>query len=380
MEKTIYKYRDMIKNELIISQGDIFCNLPYLTYDHLIRSSPNILDKFQNERDEIFTKILQNGGQVQVEGFIDAHWGILASQDCDIRSKKDLIFFPLEPTKTLYKSQNILTAIDENIKNTTRKLYLPRISPPNRNKTYGPFEIIFHNPFNIPYNLIYKNLKNCWIARIIDPARKIFIGKLSHFYSRIPIEEIIFLENKEITKYFIKSWKNFWGSKEDQEDRFQAIITRIKQVKDILKLVKREQDLNDLFYFDIELLNNIKSFLACILWYENAEELMSKCNQVKENIEKDPDFANSIFKEIINEFIIQDDCFMNNWEEFFKTNEIEIKRIRKDKEKILGIFPDDLLETKKDYINYANDSLKTKNLLDKFPSCLKEYSQLFNRS
>ena len=126
----------MIKNELIISQGDIFCNLPYLTYDHLVRSGPDILDKFQNERDEIFTTILQNGGQVQVEGFVDAHWGILASQDCDIRSKKDLIFFPLEPTETLYESQNILTAIDDNIKNTTRKLYLPRIAPPDGSKTY----------------------------------------------------------------------------------------------------------------------------------------------------------------------------------------------------------------------------------------------------
>ena len=49
MENTIYKYRDMIKNELLISQGDIFSNLPYLAYDHLIRSSPDILDKFQNE-------------------------------------------------------------------------------------------------------------------------------------------------------------------------------------------------------------------------------------------------------------------------------------------------------------------------------------------
>ena len=77
------------------------------------------------------TTILKNGGQVQVEGFIDGHWGILASQDCDIRPNKYLIIFSLEYTKTPYESQNIIKAIDQNIKDTTRRLYLPRISPPN---------------------------------------------------------------------------------------------------------------------------------------------------------------------------------------------------------------------------------------------------------
>lgn len=321
MENTIYKYRDMIKNEFLISQGDIFCNLPYLTYDHLIRSSPDILDKFQNEKDEILTTILQNGGQIQVEGFIDAHWGILASQDCDIRPNKDLIFFPIELTKILIHSQNIIKAVDENIKDTTRRLYLPRISPPNGNRTYGPFEIIFHNPFNVPYNLIINNLKHCWKARIIEQARKIFIGKLSHFYSRIPIEEIIFLENEEITEYFNKNWKNFWRNKKDPEERFQEKITRIKQVRDVLTLIKREQDLQKIFCYDLELLTSIKKFLKFIPWFENAEELIEKCKNAELNVKEKPDIANSTFKDIISVFIIKEDSFLDKWKEFFKTNE-----------------------------------------------------------
>ena len=380
MEKTIYKYRDMSENELLISQGDIFCNLPYLTYDQLIQSGPGILDKFQNERDEILATILKNGGPVQVEGFIDGHWGILASQDCDIRPNKDLIFFPLEPTKTLYESQNIIRAIDDNIKNTTRKLYLPRISPRDGSKTYGPFEIIFHNPFNVPYNLINDNLEHCWKARIIESARKIFIGKLSHFYSRIPIEEIIFLENREITKYFTKGWKDFWGVKKDPEEKFQERITRIKQVRDVLRFVKREQDLHNIFYFDIDLITDIKRFLEYIPWYENAEELIKKCKKVELNVKEKPDVANSMFKDIIKEFIIQDDSFLIKWKEFFRINEINIKKIRKDKEKILGIFPDDILESEQDYVDYANKALNTKNLFDKFPAYLRRYSELFNNS
>ena len=279
MERTIYKYQDMIENDLLISQGDIFCNLPYLSYDQLIRSGPDILDKFQNEKDEILTILLKNGGQLQVEGFIDAHWGILASQDCDILPNKDLIFFPLEPTKILLPSQNIIKDIDAKIKDTTRRLYIPKISPPDDSRSYGPFEIIFHNPFNVPHNLIIENLKHCWKARIIEQARKIFIGKLYHFYSRIPIEEIIFLENKEITEYFNKGWKNFWKTKKDLDEKFQEKITRIKQVRDVLRLVKREQDLQNIFYYDLDLLTNVKKFLEYIPWFRNAEELRTKCKR-----------------------------------------------------------------------------------------------------
>ncbi|MFW9972114.1 MAG: hypothetical protein ACFFDF_18130 [Candidatus Odinarchaeota archaeon] len=380
MEKTIYRYRDRIENDLLISQGDIFCNLPYLTYDHLIRSSPDILDKFQNEKDEIFASILKNGGQIQVEGFIDAHWGILASQDCDIRPNKDLIFFPLELTKPLIESHDILNAIDINIKNTTRRLYLPKITPPNGKRTYGPFEIIFHNPFNVPYNLIVDNIEYCWRARIIEQARKIFIGKLSHFYSRIPIEEIIFLENREITKYFTKNWKDFWGYKKDLAEKFQEKINRVSQVRDVLKLVGRQQDMQNIFYYDLELLTNLKRFLEYIGWFENADELINKCKETELNVKERPDVSNSIFKYIINEFIIQENSFLDKWKEFFRTNESNIKKIRIENKKILGIFPDDKLETDQDYVKCANKTFKAKDLLGKFPPYLKNYSKLFNNN
>jgi len=380
MEITIYKYRDMIKNELLISQGDIFCNLPYLRYDFLIRSHPDILDKFQNEKDEILTKILKNGGHLQVEGFIDAHWGILASQDCDILPKKDLIFFPLEPTKIFLPSENIINDIDAKIKDTTRRLYIPKISPPDASRSYGPFEIIFHNPFNVPYNLIIENLKHCWKARIIEQARKIFIGKLSHFYSRIPIEEIIFLENEEITEYFNKGWKIFWKNKKDPDERFQKKITRIKQVRDVLRLVKREQDLQNIFYYDLDLLTNIKKFLEYIFWFKNAAELSTKCKNAELNAKERPDVANSMFKDIIQEFIIKEDSFLDKWKEFYKTNNSQIRKIRIEKVGILGIFPNDLLESQQDFVNFANKAVNAQSLIDRFPAYLKKYSEIFNNS
>lgn len=374
MKKTIYKYREMIENELLISQGDIFCNLPYLTYDYLIQSSPNLIAKFQNERDIILSTILRKGGKIQVEGFIDSHWGILASQDCDILPNKDLIFFPLEETKSLLNSQKITENIDNNIKNTTRRLYLPIISPPNTKKKYGPFDIIFHNPFNVPYNLIKDNLKHCWRARIIEPARKIFIGKLSHFYSRTPIEEIIFLENREITRYFSDNWKEFW---KETEEEFQKKANRIKEARKVLKFVKREQDLNKIFYFDRELISNIKDFLTNIYWYKNAKDLIEKCNDLTLKIENEPNVANSMFKDLINEFIIKEDSLLVEWKDIFRKIEPSLKRIRMNGKRIPNIILDETLKSVEDYKECANKAFNSKKFFRKFPDYLKGYSEYF---
>lgn len=373
MKKTIYKY--ITENELPISQGDIFCNLPHFSYDFLVRSEPNITQKFDDESKEILEDILKNGGKIQIEGFFYCQWGILVSQDCDIRPNKDLIFLPLIPTKSLSNVENIVQTVENEIIKSTRRLYIPKINPLNDENSYGPFEIVFHNPFNVPYDPIFKNLKYCWKARLIEQARKIFIGKLSQFYSRTPVEEFIFLENKEITKYLISEWKSFW--KEKSEKNFKKQIVKIEQLVDLLISVKRSQDLDKIFYFDLELIEKIKNFLFCIKWFNNAEELLTLISKIKNNIIESPKNANKAFEELIEKYIIIENCYYEKWGHFLEENDNKIKEIRKDKKKIKGIFPDERIKDVREYVDYANNVNQAKNLVKNIPDYMKRYKDIF---
>lgn len=373
MKKTIYKYGT--ENELPISQGDIFCNLPHFSYDFLVRSEPNVTQKFDDESKEILEDILKNGGKIQIEGFFYCQWGILVSQDCDIRPNKDLIFLPLIPTESLLNVDNIVQTVENEIIKSTRRLYIPKINPLDDENSYGPFEIVFHNPFNVPYDLIFKNLKFCWKARLIEQARKIFIGKLSQFYSRTPVEEFIFLENKEITKYLISEWKSFW--KEKSEKNFKKQIVKIEQLVDVLISVKRLQDLDKIFYFDSELIEKIKDFLFCIKWFNNAEELLTLISKIKNNILENPKKANKAFEKLIEKYIIIENCYYEKWVHFLEENDNKIKEIRKYKKKIKGIFPDERIKDVKGYIDYANGVNQAKGIIKNIPDYIKRYKDIF---
>ncbi len=82
-------------------------------------------------------------------------WGILASQDCDIRANYDLIFYPLKVTKKFSEwNQNINYFIEKAIKEPTRKFYLPQLRLPKKGRVLGPFQVIFQKPFIVPFNVI----------------------------------------------------------------------------------------------------------------------------------------------------------------------------------------------------------------------------------
>lgn len=366
MNLTIYKYS--YENDPPIQQGDIFCNLPYFNYDYLMKSRPIRLKIPKNESDEILIEILQNGGQIPVESFYYCQWGILASQDCDIRPNRDLIFFPLIPVSSLMEEGNIVEAVENNIVKSTRHIYIPKLNTPEGD-LYGPFEINFYNPFNVPYNLLLNNLQYCWKARLIEKARKVFIGKLTHFYSRTPVDEFIFLENEEITNYLISDWKNIWSEK--SQDKYKEGLMRIDQIKNVLKSVKREKDIESIFYYDLVLVDKVKDVLSGIDWFSNAKEMLDLLKSIKNNYKDNPVLANNSFKDLIRNYCLVENSFINQFENFLGEYYDDLKEVRKNislgnecnLEFIKAIFPNEKTERKKVIKNTIEDITDARNAM-----------------
>jgi len=216
-----------------MKQGDIFCNLPYLSYDILVKSTYKDDKPIINQSKEIITEVLRKGKIVQVETFVASTWGILASQDCDIREPYDLIFLPLKeipPSVT----KTTLSFFNSKVRDTTRFFYLPVIEIPSSGNV-GPFHIQFNMPFIIPHIDVKDNLNNCWVARITEPSRRMLVGKLTHFFSRPPIDELVFAENIEIENYI----KNYYKNNKADEIK---VIEKIEEIKRVLCVCGREKD------------------------------------------------------------------------------------------------------------------------------------------
>ncbi len=227
---TIYDYK--YDENSPIKQGDIFTHLPYFSFDILVRSAKNNEKPLKDQASEILTEVLEKGNTIQAETIISSTTAILGSQDCDIMSQYDLIFFPLEIISQS-EPNKMIGYIRNNILEPTRFFYLPKLLPPE-SEEIGPFRVNFLYPFIIPYNFIFKNIEKCWIARINNDAKKAFIGKLSHFFSRIPIEEIIFLEVQQIIDYI----KHLKKKRERQE-----FLKKVEEIKKALILCNRKDDI-----------------------------------------------------------------------------------------------------------------------------------------
>ncbi|MFX1344639.1 MAG: hypothetical protein ACFFBC_00505 [Promethearchaeota archaeon] len=375
MNQTIYRF-NLEKGEPPITQGDVFSNLPYFSNAFLLRSSPNNLDVFKNENQEIWSEVIQNNSKIQFEGFYYPKWGIIASQDCDIKPKMDLIFYPLEKTNKLINAEDIILDINRKIKNTTRRLYLPELTFQNE-QIYGPFEIIFHNPFTIPYELVEKNYDKCWRARLIESAKKIFIGKLSQFFTRLPIEEFIFLENREITKYLRQDWKKFW--KEKTPEQFNSRVKKIGEIIDTLQFVKRKEDISKIFYYDVELIEKIRKILKDINWFQQAENLYNQCNQILNSYEDRPSETSNLFEILVEVLIINKESFQNKFYNFYQTNREGIMKMRQKNKYVEGILPSNLNDREEKFREYANKIFKAKEAFEKIPDFLINYEELFEK-
>lgn len=229
---TIYDYN--FDENMPMKQGDIFSNLPYLSYDLLLKSTYEDDKPTIDQSDELISEILKTGDIIQVETFLASTWGILANQDCDIRDPYDLIFLPLKEISPSV-AVSTLNYFNKRVRDTTRFFYLPAIKKPSIGNL-GPFHAQFNMPFTLPFNQIEKNIKSCWVARIKEPSRRMLVAKLTHFFSRPPIDELIFAENQEIENYI----KNF--IKKNKQDK-EKIIEKLEEIKRTLHACGREKDI-----------------------------------------------------------------------------------------------------------------------------------------
>jgi len=352
--------------------------LPFFDYDLIFKSEPNILDKFKNERDKIFNNIIQNGSVIRIEGNYKPVWGILATQDCDIALKEELTFFLLNKIKKI--DENISSQIRGKIINSTRKLYLPKLDL-NKSKQYGPFEIDFKTPFNITYDIILKNLQNCWKARIIESARKVFLGKLSNYFLRPPVDEIIFLENYQIINYISTIWKDFWDKKSRKNEiLFKYCLNKVINIINTLIYVKRANDISKIFYFDLELISRVKNILVNIEWFKDAKSLISFCSDIQKKYIENPNDSNQKFISIFNRcFKKINDNIISNFLEFYNTNEIEIKELRKLENKDLSteLWPESILAENKSSKDCADGCFNAKKKIEELPDYLYHYLQIY---
>lgn len=228
---TIFDYN--FDKDCPMKQGDIFCNLPYLSFDLLVKSTYEDDKTTYNQSKDIISEVLTTGDIIQIETFVASTWGILASQDCDIRDPFDLIFLPLKEISPSV-AESTINYFNQRVRDTTRFFYLPIIRKPNL-EIAGPFHVQFNMPFILPYAEIEKNLRSNWVARIKEPSRIMLVGKLTHFFSRPPIDELIFAENYEIENY-IKNFK--------KKNKFELVVEKIEEIKRVLCKCGREKDID----------------------------------------------------------------------------------------------------------------------------------------
>jgi hypothetical protein len=264
-------YKDF-KKQYPIQQGDIFKNIPYLSFDLFVRVGKKGEKAIIDDTEEIINEVINTGNTVLVETFIGSTLCILASQDCDIENNEDLIFLLLEELKENeiknYKD------IDRLLINPTRSLYLPKIRIVKT--LHGPFKVNFTEPIKIPIKLIKNKLKQLRIAKITESAKKIFINKLKNFYARFPINQIIFYENEDIQDYII----NIWNKAELlEEEKFE----KIEEIKLILENNERSSDIKKIYFekpVDINFVKEIKKKSIELHFGEIDSEIVKLCNDI----------------------------------------------------------------------------------------------------
>lgn len=381
MPYKFYTYKLKSKDRRI-RQGDIFKNLPQQSVDFLIQSKPKIKRNLNNESPTILNKVIQEKKPIIAESIIIPSWGILASQDCDIRPNFDLLFYPMINTKTSHDWDTIDEFIKKAITDTTRKYYLPKFKPPNEPE-YGPYQVIFQNPFIIPYNIINQNYSKCWVARIIEPAHRVFIGKLTHFYSRTPIDEFIFLENKEITRYITNYWKKEVWKNKFKTEILQKAINKITEIKNVLIFLGRKCDLSKIYFFNNKLIEIIQDLLID-LYFGNRQhpeiiEILGLCEDLLTINLKN---ASKKFQTILETAFLNEDSILNKCELHERKEEFNeiIKKLKSgevipdipenfpidDKNKIMGLGfkAEKALQNLKQYRNLIPKYIELCTILD----------------
>ena len=299
----IYK---QFKKRYPVQQGDIFRNIPYLSFDLLVRIGKKGEKAITDDTEDIINEVINTGNTILVETFIGSTLCILASQDCDRENDEDLIFLLLEELKENeiknYKD------IDRALIKPTRSLYLPKIKVDE--KSFGPFKANFTEPIKIPTKLIKNKLKELRIAKISDSPKKVFINKLKNFYARFQINQIIFYENEDIQDYVIIIWNKAELSEENK-------LEKIEEIKLILESNERSSDIKKIYFekpVDIHYVKEIRKKLIELNFGESDSELVNICNNILKINEINLDNLKEqqhIFESLKKKLFVDDDCLVN---------------------------------------------------------------------
>jgi len=332
-----------------IRQGDIFKNIPYLSFDLLIKASHKKKEILDDETEILFEKVMENGKNILVETYLQSSFSILASQDCDIENNIDLIFFILEEYEN--KDFTRYKIVNQELNRPTRSFYLPFLI--YEGKQIGPLKINFTEPVKIPSKLIKRKLKSLRVAKLIDSVKKTFALKLSNFFNRIGVNELIFYENELIQEYIYEIWTNSEMTRDEKLEKIREIIV-------ILKENERESDLRSIYLerpVDINFVNNIKKRYEELHFGQGDKEISKLCDSIINIINISYDKLvnqQSEFDELIKLLFLNENSLIKKittgeWEETFNKN----------------IEKEDLEDYKKD---------AAKNALEFF----KEYSEKYN--
>lgn len=310
----VYRYFD---EDYRIQQGDIFRNIPYLSFDLLVKASHKKKEWLDDETENIFEEVMENGKNILVETYLQSTFSILASQDCDIENNEDLIFLILEEYEnvdfTNYKN------VKQELTTPTRSFYLPFLI--FAGKKIGPLKVNFTEPIKIPNKLIKHKLKSLRVAKLIDSVKKTFAVKLSNFFNRVAVTELIFYENELIQEYIYEIWMNLEITDKEKQEK-------IREITVILKENEREPDLSFIYLekpVDINYVINIKKRYKELHFGQEDQEINELCDSIIniDNIKHDI-LVNQQreFNELINLLFLNDNSLIKKintpeWKEKF---------------------------------------------------------------
>jgi len=363
---TIYSYKKENNDSPPIMQGDIFYNLPIRSLDLIIKSISDERKILENQTNLILEEIIFNGRYILTESFIYPSWGILASQDCDIRPDFDLIFYPIIETKSTDEvNSSIENFLKQNIRETTRKYYLPRLKPPHLPE-YGPSYVLLQSPFIVPYNLLIneKIYEKSWCARINEPARRVFLGKLTNFYCRTPMDEYIFLTNSEITKLIKEYWKKL---------PLKDSIKKLFEIRDALLFNNRKTDIQNILFINTKIIQELKKDLILFYFGKEDNELIRICNEIQT---KEPKLANLKFIELIQKIYFNENCLLNDIISPNFNEKLILIQDLKDGRYIRDIVPEELEGNIEEITKIGHRAEKSIKMLKRKKEDMSEYIKL----
>ena len=178
-------------------QGDIFHRLPYLALDAISENlSTQWNDFIIQSQDEPPERPLS------FPVFPVEKEGILLNQDCDIREKKYLLFAVIR-RKTEKLSHRPISSANQKLKivrDETRYHYLPPYLDEEDEENHARI-VDFTNLFIVPKKCLDTNPDIFLLYHMKDEPKRIFAEKIARFFSRLPYEDMWFLNDAEREAY-----------------------------------------------------------------------------------------------------------------------------------------------------------------------------------